>query len=201
MYPSGDARRPREGVRPRRKGGRRGEECQSERDSSVYLSSVSSEARTGRGTGLMTQRRYCCFPYSSASVCQSEHPRVCFGAVRGVQTGARRASQNTRVCGVRNKGKGAGSRQPLAVSRRCFTHRALSFPHPCIPSATLNCRAKTTYRTTHSEGTTLSHAGGGDLLTKVVVYGNFSTSDGCRGWNFVWANTLMRGHGGAYAPW
>ena len=204
MYPSGDARRPREGVRPRRKGGRRGEECQSERDSSVYLSSVmsSSEARTGRGTGLMTQRRYCCFPYSSASVCQSEHPRVCFGAVRGVQTGARRASQNTRVCGVLNKGKGAGSRQPLAVSRRCFTHRALSFPHPCIPSATLNCRAKTTYRTTHSEGTNhyrtqvanYINEGGSD-------YGNFSTSDGCRGWNFVWANTLMGGHGGAYAPW
>ena len=71
-----------------------------------------------------------------------------------MQTGARRASHNTRVCGVLNKGKGAGSRQPLAVSRRCFPHRALSFPHPGIPSATLiNCRAKTTYRTTHSEGT------------------------------------------------
>lgn len=75
---------------------------------------------------------------------------MCFGAVRGVQTGARRASQNTRVCGVLNKGKGAGSRQPLAVSRRCFTHRALSFPHPCIhrPHSSTAARKRRTARHT-----------------------------------------------------
>ena len=137
------------------------------------------------GAGQIVRTPACVFRSSPRSAnrcqaCQSEHPRV--------------------WC-TQQRQRGGLAPAPRSLSSVLHASRTVFSP-PVHPSATLiNCRAKTTYRTTHSEGTTLPHAGGGDLLTKVVVYGNFSTSDGCRGWNFVWANTLMRGHGGAYAPW
>ena len=143
-------------------------------------------------------------PKPSHAVCfwswaNSQNTRVCVSEQSGVQTSARRVSENTRVCGVLTKAKkGAGSRQPLAVSRRCFTHRAPSVTHPGISIG----HTQLTYRATHYEGITTARRWRRIICaTEGMAHGNFSTSDGCRGWNFVWANTLMGGHGGAYAPW
>ena len=95
-------------------------------------------------------------PKPSHAVCfwswaNSQNTRVCVSEQSGVQTSARRVSENTRVCGVLTKAKkGAGSRQPLAVSRRCFTHRAPSVTHPGISIG----HTQLTYRATHYEGIT-----------------------------------------------
>ena len=95
-------------------------------------------------------------PKPSHAVCfrswaNSHNTRVCVSEQSGVQTSARRVSENTRVCGVLTKAKkGAGSRQPLAVSRRCFTHRAPSVTHPGISIG----HTQLTYRATHYEGIT-----------------------------------------------
>ena len=95
---------------------------------------------------------------------------MCFGAVRGVQTGARRASENTRVCGVLNKGKGAGSRQPLAVSRRCLRIAHCLFPTRASIGHTHQLpRENDVPHDTLRRYQPLPHAGGGDLLTKVVA--------------------------------
>ena len=130
-------------------------------------------------------------PKPSHAVCfrswaNSHNTRVCVSEQSGVQTSARRVSENTRVCGVLTKAKkGAGSRQPLAVSRRCFTHRA--------PSVT-----QLTYRATHYEGITTARRWRRIICaTEGMAHGNFSH---LRSYLLVWANTLIGGHGGAYAP-
>ena len=147
-------------------------------------------------------------PKPSHAVCfwswaNSQNTRVCVSEQSGVQTSARRVSENTRVCGVLTKAKkGAGSRHPLAVSRRCFTHRAPSVTHPGISIG----HTQLTYRATHYEGITTARRWRRIICaTEGMAHGNFSTSDpttsdGCRRWNLVWANTLIGGHGGAYAP-
>ena len=148
-------------------------------------------------------------PKPSHAVCfrswaNSHNTRVCVSEQSGVQTSARRVSENTRVCGVLTKAKkGAGSRQPLAVSRRCFTHRAPSVTHPGISIG----HTQLTYRATHYEGIIYTTT---RRWRRIMCYGRYgqrkffhlrsSTSDGCRRWNLVWANTLIGGHGGAYAP-
>ena len=142
-------------------------------------------------------------PKPSHAVCfwswaNSQNTRVCVSEQSGVQTSARRVSENTRVCGVLTKAKkGAGSRQPLAVSRRCFTHRAPSVTHPGISIG----HTQLTYRATHYEGITTARR-----WRRIMCYGRygprnfFPTSDGCRRWNLVWANTLIGGHGERIAP-
>jgi len=152
-------------------------------------------------------------PKPSHAVCfrswaNSHNTRVCVSEQSGVQTSARRVSENTRVCGVLTKAKkGAGSRQPLAVSRRCFTHRSPSVTHPGIyPSDTLNL--PTARHTTKVPSYYLYYHT--QVAANYMCYGRYgprkffhlrsSTSDGCRRWNLVWANTLIGGHGGAYAP-
>ena len=111
-------------------------------------------------------------PKPSHAVCfwswaNSQNTRVCVSEQSGVQTSARRVSENTRVCGVLTKAKkGAGSRQPLAVSRRCFTHRAPSVTHP-YPSDTLNLP---TARHTTKVLFILPHAGGGELYVLRKVW-------------------------------
>ena len=115
-------------------------------------------------------------PKPSHAVCfwswaNSQNTRVCVSEQSGVQTSARRVSENTRVCGVLTKAKkGAGSRQPLAVSRRCFTHRSPSVTHPGISIG----HTQLTYRATHYEGTfvlfILPHAGGGELYVLRKVW-------------------------------
>ena len=114
-------------------------------------------------------------PKPSHAVCfwswaNSQNTRVCVSEQSGVQTSARRVSENTRVCGVLTKAKkGAGSRQPLAVSRRCFTHRAPSVTHPGISIG----HTQLTYRATHYEGITTTREWRRIICTEGMAHGIF----------------------------
>ena len=119
-------------------------------------------------------------PKPSHAVCfwswaNSQNTRVCVSEQSGVQTSARRVSENTRVCGVLTKAKkGAGSRQPLAalVGASRIAHRLL--PTRAYPSDTLNLPTAR-----HTTKVLLPHAGGGELyvLRKVWPTEFFPTSD------------------------
>ena len=110
-------------------------------------------------------------PKPSHAVCfrswaNSHNTRVCVSEQSGVQTGARRVSQNTRVCGVLTKAKkGAGSRQPLAalVGASRIAHRLL--PTRAYPSDTLNLPTAR-----HTTKVLLPHAGGGELYVLRKVW-------------------------------
>ena len=79
-------------------------------------------------------------PKPSHAVCfwswaNSHNTRVCVSEQSGVETSARRVSDNTRVCGVLTKAKkGAGSQSLVGASR--IAHRLL--PTRAYPSDTLN---------------------------------------------------------------
>lgn len=96
-------------------------------------------------------------PKPSHAVCfrswaNSDNTRVCVSEQSGVQTGARRVSKNTRVCGVFNKGKEGGGLAPAPRSLSSVLHASRTV---CYPPGHIH-RTHSSYlpRDTHYEGIT-----------------------------------------------
>ena len=125
----------------------------------------------------------------------SQNTRVCVSEQSGVQTGARRVSKNTRVCGVFNKGKKRGGLAPAPRSLSSVLHASRTV---CYPPGHIH-RTHSTYL---PRDTLRRYYYRTQVAANYMCYGRYGPRKffHLRSYLLVWANTLIGGHGGAYAP-